>query len=318
MRIFPSIAAVCLLAAPFAAGEQIASSVKLSQPDKPGTVRIAVGQGSVKVVPNDTGDTITVSSDAEPEKPQPTRADGLRVLSTGGGSFSLTEKNNVVELEYGRDTGPATPGEDFLVAVPRNVSVQIVDSWTTDVQISDITGDVEVKTMQGEIKLSNLSGGALVETMNGEIDASFTAVSAGKPLSFTSMNGEITLHLPEDAQGNVRLRTQNGSILTDFPEDRLKTKTESAHASAARQSEAARIAGEAAREAARVAREVAAEVRQAVNEATSDGPRPPRPPRPPSIPSMVGGKVIAGALNGGGTDIQAATMNGDIVLRRRK
>ena len=40
------------------------------------------------------------------------------------------------------------------------------------------------------------------------------------------MNGEVVLHLPENAKANVRLRTQNGSVLTDFPESALVTKTE--------------------------------------------------------------------------------------------
>ncbi len=33
---------------------------------------------------------------------------------------------------------------------------------------------------------------------------------------------------------------------------------------------------------------------------------------------MAGGKVINGTLNGGGVDLQVATMNGDIVVRKRK
>jgi hypothetical protein len=44
--------------------------------------------------------------------------------------------------------------------------------------------------------------------MNGEIEANILAVKEGKPLSFTSMNGEIALHLPETAKANVRLRTR--------------------------------------------------------------------------------------------------------------
>jgi len=31
---------------------------------------------------------------------------------------------------------------------------------------------------------------------------------------------------------------------------------------------------------------------------------------------MAGGKVVSGTLNGGGSDIQIATMNGDIVVRK--
>jgi len=50
----------------------------------------------------------------------------------------------------------------------------------------------------------------------------------GKPISFTSMNGEVVIRLPESAKASVRLRTQNGSVLTDFDDTVLVTKTESA------------------------------------------------------------------------------------------
>ena len=63
--------------------------------------------------------------------------------------------------------------------------------------------------------------------MNGEISADIVALKQNTPLSFTSMNGEVALRLPADAKANVRLRTHNGTILTDFDETQLVTKTAS-------------------------------------------------------------------------------------------
>ena len=65
-----------------------------------------------------------------------------------------------------------------------------------------------------------------------------------------------------------------------------------------------------------VAREAAAVMREAVEAAEEgDSPTPPMPPRPP-LPPMTGGKLVTGTLNGGGPDIQVATMNGDVTLRK--
>jgi hypothetical protein len=36
----------------------------------------------------------------------------------------------------------------------------------------------------------------------------------------------------------------------------------------------------------------------------------------PPVPPMTGGKVVTGTLNGGGTQIQAATLSGDIILKK--
>src|SRR5690606_24185431 len=175
----------------------------------------------------------------------------------------------------------------------------------------------------------NISGGALVETINGEIEAHIAALQAGKPLSFTSMNGEIAIHVPAVAQANVRLRTQNGAILTDFDEKTLVTATEnligpsssptSVHFSEDADikivmREAIRAGAEAAREAAQAMREAAQAAREAAAEARAgqDSSVPPLPPMPP-VPPMTGGKLVSGALNGGGnTEIYAAAMNGDV------
>ena len=84
--------------------------------------------------------------------------------------------------------------------------------------------------MHGEIRLDDVSGGAVVSTMNGQIRASIRELREGKPLSFTSMNGEIVLRVAPDARANVRLRTQNGAVLTDFEESALVTKAENSPA----------------------------------------------------------------------------------------
>jgi hypothetical protein len=65
---------------------------------------------------------------------------------------------------------------------------------------------------------------------------------------------------------------------------------------------------EAAREAADAAREGVAEAQGA--------PVPMPMPFPPVMPSISGGKVVSGTLNGGGPEIQIATMNGTITLRK--
>ena len=301
-------------------------------------------------VKSDNGE-VTVKSDAQAVTSAP-RKDGLRVI-TASSSFALSEKANVITLDATENWSHGQGG-DFTLTVPKSTSVIITSAWGGDVTCSDLTGDVEIKGLNGEVRLNNLSGGALVETMNGEIKASILELHEGKPLSFTSMNGEVALNLPIDIKANVRLRTQNGSILTDFDDKVLVTKTEAAaytpksgrrvtvrkssdHTTetvsndeirvAVREAvqagaEAAREAAQAIREAAQAAREGAQAAREADTNATPSpnvtvamGGLPPMPPMAP-LPPMTGGKIVSGTLNGGGPDIRIATMNGDVTLRK--
>jgi hypothetical protein len=111
--------------------------------------------------------------------------------------------------------------------VPRNTTIIVQSAWGGgDITCRNISGDIEINCMNGEIKLEDISGGVVAGTMHGEIRASIRELREGKPLSFTTMNGEVQIRLPDSAKANVRLRTQNGSVLTDFDENVLVTKTE--------------------------------------------------------------------------------------------
>lgn len=226
-RLFSSFlvaAAVMLLlvSAARAAGPETAT-LKFSDPTKPGTLKITVSHGDIRV--RGTDDTeIHVKSDAQPITSAP-RADGLRVISSSS-SFTFTEKDNVALLDYGRDDWGGSSA-DFTITVPRSTSVVIASNLGSDVHVIDVNGDVDVNSLNGDVVLEGLGGGASVATMNGEIKASFAQqLQANKPISFSSMNGQIVVRVPADAKANVRLRSQNGSILTDFDDTALVTKTE--------------------------------------------------------------------------------------------
>jgi hypothetical protein len=289
---------------------------------------------------------ISVRSECSPVDPTP-RKDGMRVLSASAG-FTLTEKGNVALLEYGAD-GWTGGSADFDVTVPRNTSVIVGNSARGDFECDGISGDIEVRTMSGDVKLGDISGGALVEAMRGDISVNVKALADSRPLSFTAMRGEITIRVPADAKANVRFRTHRGVILTNFDDKTLVTKTVVSHVtppvkpvSGAAPSESAdvQVSGnvavtassssghdsdsdgdwhadvrESIREAARDAAEAARDAAEAFHEgmmdvhAQFDGVIPPLPP-------MTGGKVVEGSLNGGGVEIQAATLTGDIRLKK--
>ena len=208
-----------------------------------------------------------------------------------------------------------------------------------------VEGDIDINSMNGDVTLRDIGSSAVVNTMNGEISATFKHAPL-KPVSFSSMNGEIDLRLPSDTKANLRMRTHNGSIRTNFPEGVLQAKTEkTVHVSADARPEAqaagsgesradgrsravereiARETARADREQARMAKEVAKAVAEA-NQITAsvtaslnhgDMVIPPVPPIPP-MPNF-GGKSIIGTLNGGGVDIKLISMNGTITLREAK
>lgn len=217
------LAGIAALLVSSARAEDSTSTIKFSDPARPGTVKLSLGRGELRIQGADTNE-VTVKSGAKVAT-STTRQDGLRVLSAAA-SIALAEKDNVVTVDAGGSDWSHGSNPDLRLTVPRNTTIVVQNAWGS-IDCSGVSGDIEVNSMHGEIRLDEISGGVVAGTLNGEIRANIRELREGKPLSFTSMNGEVVVRLPESAKANVRLRTQNGSVLTDFDENALVTKTES-------------------------------------------------------------------------------------------
>lgn len=267
--------AMALVLAAAARAEDAPATIKFSDPSKPGRIEIKLGHGDLRITAADTAE-IAVKTEAKADK-RTVRKDGLRVISSAS-SFALSEKDNVVTLDALSD-GWKSNSAAFNVTVPRSTAVVVKSAWGGDVTCTGVAGNVEVNTLNGAIRLEDVGGGVVASTHNGEIRASIRTLREGAPLSFTSMNGEVSLRLPSEAKASVRLRTQNGSVLTDFDEGALVTKSETSPVESRGRSFAVRRPNvvisddvhesirEAVREAASVAHEAVAAVKESIGAA---------------------------------------------------
>jgi len=350
-RIIPLLMAAALALLPLSSrADEAQGRIAFSDPSKPGTLKIRVLRGEVTVHGADVKD-ISVKSDAVAALPTP-RKDGMRVLSTTSG-FRLTEEKNVAVLIYGEgEEGWSGAAADFEITVPANTTILVANAVHGDFKCTGVSGDVDVRSVSGDVELEDISGGALVETLHGDISVNMKALPVSRPLSFTSMGGEINIKVPSDSKADIRFHTHRGLILTNFDDKVLVTRTEVSQTRIRREKHKSDDADKATdavapvppvkpdqviviqkdsdsdsssdwhadvrdsiREAAMDAADAAREAAQAVHEGLMEahieigGDIPPLPP-------MTGGKVVSGTLNGGGVEIQAATLNGDIQLRK--
>jgi hypothetical protein len=291
--------------------------LKFSDPAKPGIFKASLPWADVHITGTD-GDEIVVTSTLSEKGKGEVRADGLRRLDEEV-SFEILEKNNVAKLEI---VGGNSRGAEFQITVPHRTALVLHTEAGGDLKVENVEGDIEISSMNGEVTLLDIGSSAVVNTMNGEIKATFKTAPV-KPVSLSSMNGEISVRLPSDTKANLRMRSHNGAILTDFSDSILKAKSENRVRSegttavivagpGAVDVDVAKEAAEMSREAAQMAREAAESMRHEVH--SLHMPIPPVPPVPPAF----GGKSVIGTLNGGGVDIQLATMNGSITLRQAK
>lgn len=315
---------------------------KFSDATKPGTLKVSLPWADLRVIGTDTPEIVITSTLAQKGKKE-ADPDGFRRLDDDV-SFEIVEKDNVATVLMSGENPWASQGAEFNIQVPRNTRLVLRTEAGGDIKVENIDGDIDVNSMNGEVALTDISASAVVNTMNGEVIATFKQAPT-KPVSITSMNGEVDVRLPADTKANLRLRTHNGSIRTNFPEGALVTKTE-------------KLNGVRTRVAAPAAPAAPAPAGTPAAVAVAAAPEAPEPPTVDdegededkdlaALPAaeragyeaaraahvamaqaarvaanysrgMVLGKSIVGSLNGGGVDIQLSTMNGTITLRQAK
>lgn len=104
---------------------------------------------------------------------------------------------------------------DFTVLLPEGVSF-VGKTVNGGVKALDLTDDVVAKTVNGSIEVST-GGAAEASSVNGSIKASMGRTDWEGELDFKTVNGSITVTLPEGVSAEFSGATMNGSITSEFP-----------------------------------------------------------------------------------------------------
>lgn len=104
----------------------------------------------------------------------------------------------------------------FTVEVPRGV-VFVGRTVNGDVEGRDLGSDAEGHTVNGDVVLVTEGTVRSAGTVNGSVEARMGRAEWREGAEFSTVNGSITLELPDGLGADVGIRTTNGSIETDFP-----------------------------------------------------------------------------------------------------
>jgi len=93
-----------------------------------------------------------------------------------------------------------------------------------DITISDVTGEIEVNTMDGDIHLNNISGGVIAHSMDGDLLIVFKEMPEEGPMAFSTIDGDIDVTFPSDTKATISAKNVDGDIYTDFDMDLTHVK----------------------------------------------------------------------------------------------
>ncbi len=204
-----------ILSETYSQSEQLV--INLSQASLPGLLTFENPKGSIRVTGYD-GEVLLVSGTLRfigSEKPVDS---GMHRVEQNALDISAEVKGNNITLLC-RTTGKTV---DFDIKIPRNFSLKLRSLDNGNVEIVNINGEIEVENANGDISLENIAGSAVLSSVYGKISAVFREVNPDSPMMFTSFEGDITVTFPGSINTRLKMKSENGEILSDFDIKPLK------------------------------------------------------------------------------------------------
>jgi hypothetical protein len=228
-----------ILAACFAAGLLFAqgtakksSTFKTKFTGKKIVLRLETAQVSIEGY---NGDEIIIEAENAPQIPE--EAKGLRPLSTGGTDntglgLAAVTTNGIMTISTVLKSNDSDEPTKYKFRIPRQLSVSYKqgNGWCNcdeaiPVMVSNMDGEVEIKTTDLGINFINVTGPIVANSTNGKIKVIYDDKISDKPSSFASYDGNIDISVSDKAKVAFGVNTGYGSRSNVFTDLDLKTVT---------------------------------------------------------------------------------------------
>ncbi len=189
--------------------------VPLTDPSRPATVKVNLLSGGI-TVKGYAGKEIVV--DAKPhDEDRPVhrsvpQASGMKRIPNPATGLSIEEEDNVVSIGTGLTDRPS----DLVIQVPGRTNLKLKTINDGDIVIDQVQGEIEVEDINGAVTLNQVSGSVVAHALNGNVKVSISGIEPNKPMSFSSLNGDIDVTFPGDVKATAVMKTENGEIFSDF------------------------------------------------------------------------------------------------------
>jgi hypothetical protein len=152
--------------------------------------------------------------------------DGLRKISSGTMNLEASEYQNTIKVTSDNWSSKM----EVVVEVPSTIDMKVKTYNDGDIEVSNITGTVELINYNGAITALGISGTVVAETYNGDIKIVYDKLTPDTPLSYANYNGDIDLTFPAGLKASFKMKTKQGEIYSGFDAQVQKsnpiTKTE--------------------------------------------------------------------------------------------
>lgn len=204
-----TILALLFSAAAIAQDEEI--TLQYSNPDKPGHLKIHRMSGGIRVIGHNSNQIIVKAP--QPKLSQSIRHEGgLRRIQASNTNLDIVEEDNRVKIHSSNRSSAAT----IEVLVPIQTSVNLSCLNDGDIYVEGISGEIEARNTNGSVTIKAVKGSVIAHALNEELTVEFEEMDMSKPMSFTSLNGNIDVTFPGDLNAQLLMSTSYGEIFSSF------------------------------------------------------------------------------------------------------
>ncbi len=240
IRLFSTLTILLLIAWSFSFNQEEAvdrATVSFSDPSKPGMLEVNIQNGGITVKGYE-GKEVTVEAKIRgkmiqelekmeeivgkmgkkaiqelKEKKKRAEVEGMhRISAPGGSGLEIEEEDNKMEISASSWKHTV----DLMIQVPYSTSLELQGHNNGDIVVENVKGEIEVGHHNGKLTLKDISGNVLAHTFNGNILVTFIKIEPGKPMSFSTWNGDIDVTFPSNIKANVKMKSERGDVYSDF------------------------------------------------------------------------------------------------------
>jgi len=132
---------------------------------------------------------------------------------------AVEARNGGVAFHTLYPSGLDTPvSVDYRLRVPRQVRLDELSTLEGDIVVHDVQGAMEAHNLHGDIEGINVAGSVVAHALTGNIFVSLRALPDRRlPLRLATINGNVDLIMPAQADANLEVSTVAGNIVGDYP-----------------------------------------------------------------------------------------------------
>lgn len=195
--------------------------VPLSEPGKPFKLNVGLISGSIKVMGYEGKDVVIEVSAPEEKRKGKDASNGMKRITAGNGlDLTAEEKNNSVRIH----TNSMGRSIRLVIKVPMSeATLKLSTVNDGDIVISNVNGEIEASNVNGDVTATGVSGSVVANSTNGDLIVNFKTVDAKAAMGFSTFNGKIDVTFPATLKANVKLKSDQGEIYSDFEVDADKS-----------------------------------------------------------------------------------------------